>query len=148
MSDTEVGRVPAQHTERWCNQVAAELLMPLAMVQAAYPRDALVFDEIHRLAREFKVSALVVVGMVASSGRFEAQDRLDRMPGVAEFRKMQTALQGGAFVSGAITPTWAEDSRAFTYTHDGSRFRFDVGTMAAVNEGAVPAGAAGGRGSR
>lgn len=95
-----------------------------------------------------KVSALVVVGMVASSGRFEAQDRLDRMPGVAEFRKMQTALQGGAFVSGAITPTWAEDSRAFTYTHDGSRFRFDVGTMAAVNEGAVPAGAAGGRGGR
>jgi dipeptidyl-peptidase-4 len=95
-----------------------------------------------------KVSALVVVGMVAFSGRFEAQDRLERMPGVAEFRKMQTALQGGAFVSGAITPTWAEDSKGFTYIHDGSRFRFDVATMAAVNEGAAPAGAAGGRGGR
>jgi dipeptidyl-peptidase-4 len=94
-----------------------------------------------------KISAVVVVGMVAFSGRFEAQDRLEKMPGVAEFRKMQTALQGGAFVSGAVTPTWAEDSKAFTYTLGGSRFRFDVTTLAAVNEGAAPAAGAG-RGGR
>lgn len=96
-----------------------------------------------------RLGALVVVGMVAFSGRFEAQDRLDRMPGVAEFKRIRDAIapaQGGAFVSGAITPTWANDSKAFTYTFDGNRFRFDVATMTAVNEGAVPAG--GGRAGR
>lgn len=96
-----------------------------------------------------KLGALVVVGMVAFSGRFEAQDRLDRMPGVAEFKRIRDAIapaQGGAFVSGAITPTWANDSKAFTYTFDGNRFRFDVATMTSVNEGAVPAG--GGRAGR
>lgn len=68
VSDTEIGRVPAQHTERWCNQVAAELLMPLAMVQATYRPDALVFDEIHRSAREFKVSALVALRRFFDAG--------------------------------------------------------------------------------
>jgi len=95
-----------------------------------------------------KMSALVVVGMVACTAGFEAQDRLERMPGVAEFRTMQTALQGGAFVSGAVTPTWADDAKTFTYTQGGSRFRFDVATLTAVNEGAAPAGAGEGRGGR
>ena len=100
------------------------------------------------MTRMVRIVGVVVVGAVVFAGRYEAQDRLDRMPGVAEFRKMQTALQGGAFVSGAITPTWAEDSKGFTYTHSGSRFRFDVTTLAAVHEGAAPSGDAGGRGGR
>ena len=101
------------------------------------------------MKRMVRVVGLVVVVAAAFSGRFEAQDRLERMPGVAEFRRMQAAIapaQGGAFVSGAITATWAEDSKGFTYTHGTSRFRFDVATLAAVNEGAVAAGA--GRGGR
>ncbi len=94
-----------------------------------------------------RVVGLVLVGIAAGSASFSAQDRLAKMPGVDQFRKMQPLL-GGALVSGAITPAWADDSKAFTYTHGGSRFRFDVTTMAAVNEGPVPAGAAGGRGGR
>ena len=97
-------------------------------------------------------AVLVVVGMVAFGARFEAQDRLDKMPGVAEFRRLSSALApaaGGAFVSGAITPTWSEDSASFSYTHAGSRYRFDTATLNAVNEGVVAPGAAGaGRGGR
>ena len=95
-----------------------------------------------------RVVGVLVIGLVAFSVPFQAQDRLAKMPGVEQFQKMPTALAGGAFVSGAITPVWAPDGKSFTYTHAGSRFTFDVATMAAVNEGPAPAGAAGGRGGR
>ena len=61
ISDTQAGQVPEQQTERWCNQVAAELLMPLAELHAAYQRLTPIPEEIQRLAREFKVSTLVAL---------------------------------------------------------------------------------------
>jgi hypothetical protein len=81
-----------------------------------------------------KIAVLVLIGVVVGTTRFNAQDRLARMPGVDQFKKMQP-LMGGALVSGAITPAWADDSKAFTYNYAGNRYRFDVVTMAAVNEG-------------
>ena len=68
VSDAQAGRVPEQQTERWCNQVAAELLMPLEGLRAAYQRNAPVPDEIQRLAREFKVSALVALRRLFDAG--------------------------------------------------------------------------------
>jgi Zn-dependent peptidase ImmA (M78 family) len=61
VSDTQAGQVPEQQTERWCNQVAAELLMPLKELQTMHQRDAPIPGEIQRLAREFKVSSLVAL---------------------------------------------------------------------------------------
>ena len=75
VSDTEAGQVPELHTERWCNQVAAELLMPLQAVRAAYQPDTPVPDEIQRLAREFKVSSLVALRRLFDAG-FLDQARL------------------------------------------------------------------------
>ena len=69
-----------------------------------------------------RVVVALVIGLVVFSVPFQAQDRLAKMPGVEQFQKMQTALTGGALVSGAITPVWAPDARSFTYTHAGSRF--------------------------
>jgi dipeptidyl-peptidase-4 len=94
-----------------------------------------------------RVVGLVLVGIAGGSVSFSAQDRLAKMPGVDQFRKMQSAVAGQAFVSGAITPTWAEDGQSFTYNLAGSRYRFDLATMAAVNEGAA-ATAGAGRGGR
>lgn len=68
VSDTEAGQVPEQQTERWCNQVAAELLMPLQAVRAAYQPGTPVEDEIQRLAREFKVSTLVALRRLFDAG--------------------------------------------------------------------------------
>ncbi len=47
--------------ERWCNEVAAELLVPLAALKANYDTRADVASEVARLARDFKVSKLVVL---------------------------------------------------------------------------------------
>jgi Zn-dependent peptidase ImmA (M78 family) len=68
VSDTQAGRVPEQHTERWCNQVAAELLMPLQTLCKAHQPDILVPAEIQRLAREFKVSTLVALRRLFDAG--------------------------------------------------------------------------------
>jgi Zn-dependent peptidase ImmA (M78 family) len=68
VSDTQAGRVPEQQTERWCNQVAAELLMPLQALRAVYQPDAPIAEEIQRLAREFKVSTLVALRRLFDAG--------------------------------------------------------------------------------
>ena len=68
VSDTQAGQVPEQQTERWCNQVAAELLMPLVELRAAHQPNALIPEEIQRLAREFKVSTLVALRRLFDAG--------------------------------------------------------------------------------
>lgn len=68
VSDTQAGQVPEQITERWCNQVAAELLMPMEELRATHQRHAPIPDEIQRLAREFKVSTLVALRRLFDAG--------------------------------------------------------------------------------
>jgi Zn-dependent peptidase ImmA (M78 family) len=68
VSNTQAGQVPEQKTERWCNQVAAELLMPLEELRAVYQNDTPIPDEIQRLAREFKVSTLVALRRLFDAG--------------------------------------------------------------------------------
>jgi Zn-dependent peptidase ImmA (M78 family) len=68
VSDSQAGQVPDQQTERWCNKVAAELLVPLAELRAAHQRNATIPDEIQQLAREFKVSTLVALRRLFDAG--------------------------------------------------------------------------------
>ncbi|HEU0195990.1 MAG TPA: ImmA/IrrE family metallo-endopeptidase [Nevskiaceae bacterium] len=68
ISDTQAGRVPTQRTERWCNKVAAELLMPMDALRAAHRTNTDVPDEIQRLARRFKVSTLVALRRLFDAG--------------------------------------------------------------------------------
>jgi len=68
VSDSEAGRVPDQRIERWCNQAAAELLMPMQALRTAHDPDAPVAEEIRRLAREFKVSTLVALRRLFDAG--------------------------------------------------------------------------------
>ena len=74
VSDTQAGQVPVQQTERWCNQVAAELLMPLEELRGTYQRHAPIPDEIQRLAREFKVSTLVALRRLFDAGAISAAE--------------------------------------------------------------------------
>jgi Zn-dependent peptidase ImmA (M78 family) len=68
VSNTQVDEVPEQQTERWCNQVAAELLMPLEELRATHKLHGPIPDEIQRLAREFKVSTLVALRRLFDAG--------------------------------------------------------------------------------
>ena len=68
VSDVEAVEIGDQETERWCNRVAAELLVPLHLLQAEYATRAPLSDELHRLARRFKVSTLVILRRVHDAG--------------------------------------------------------------------------------
>lgn len=74
VSDSSPRRVAPLGIERWCNAVAAELLVPLAVFGAAYDRDADLWTEVRRLARRFKVSTLVVLRRMHDAGGLTRQE--------------------------------------------------------------------------
>lgn len=102
LSDADLGTRPTQDTERWCNQVAAEFLVPLDAAQDAYRPDADLTDELDRLAKLFKVSTLVVLRRLFDAGnmswasyRTAYEVELDRVLGFLEARAEGTS--GGSF---------------------------------------------------
>ena len=75
VSDAQALLLPNMEVENWCNQVAAELLVPLAVLRAEYNRAAELGNEVSRLARHFKVSTLVILRRIHDAGGL-TQDEL------------------------------------------------------------------------
>jgi Zn-dependent peptidase ImmA (M78 family) len=73
VSDAQAVLVPDHEVERWCNQVAAELLVPLVVLRDEYNRRAELRAEVSRLARRFKVSTLVILRRVHDAGGLTRQ---------------------------------------------------------------------------
>jgi Zn-dependent peptidase ImmA (M78 family) len=119
VSNAQVGQVPEQNTERWCNQVAAELLMPLEELRAAHQSDMPITDEIQRLAREFKVSTLVALRRLFDAGHInqvelwqyyrEEQERLrtvrERSSGGGDFYRSLGARTSKRFARAIVSST-------------------------------------------
>jgi Zn-dependent peptidase ImmA (M78 family) len=61
VSNPEVDAARGQEVERWCNQVAAELLVPLQVFKAEVDVGETLPQAVARLARRFKVSNLVIL---------------------------------------------------------------------------------------
>jgi len=68
LSDATAATVPAHRVERWCNQVAAEFLVPLAALRPEIRRGSDAAEECNRLARVFKVSSLVILRRMHDAG--------------------------------------------------------------------------------
>ncbi len=66
ISKPELGELSDQdETERWCNSVAAELLIPATSLRDAHQPDADLTGELERLAKFYQVSTLVVLRRLA-----------------------------------------------------------------------------------
>ncbi len=70
LSNSEVSILPENDVERWCNQVAAEFLVPFSVLRGELRSHVDIGSEASRLARRFKVSTLVILRRIFDAGGF------------------------------------------------------------------------------
>lgn len=68
VSDAQALLLSDNEVEKWCNRVAAELLVPLATLNQEYRKGSELRGEVDRLARRFKVSTLVILRRIHDVG--------------------------------------------------------------------------------
>lgn len=119
ISDPETGRLAGQGIERWCNAVAAEFLMPIALLQQDYRGGLPITEEIQRLARSFKVSTLVALRRLFDAGFIDEptlwqsyREELDRIrnldrggSGGGDFYRTLGARTGKRFARAVLSST-------------------------------------------
>ncbi len=125
LSDTALDAMPAHEVEIWCNRVAAELLVPLAVLREEFRRGEELPEALARLARRFKVSTLVILRRIHDAGGLtRAQfgdayrtelERLNTIPrsGSGTFYPAQNARAGKRFTR-AIVISALEGGTSFT----------------------------------
>ncbi|NQT14113.1 MAG: ImmA/IrrE family metallo-endopeptidase [Planctomycetes bacterium] len=74
VSDAQPLTAQGHRTERWCNRVAAELLVPVEAMRREYSKTADLGGEVQRLARYFKVSSLVILRRIHDVGGLTRQE--------------------------------------------------------------------------
>lgn len=68
LSDLDPRSVRANAVERWCNQVAAEFLVPMDEFRADFDPDADRREQMQALAERFRVSTQVILGRMREAG--------------------------------------------------------------------------------
>ena len=97
VSDAQPVEIEGNAVERWCNAVAAELLVPLAVLRGEYDPRADLRTETDRLARRFKVSTLVILRRMHDAGGLtRAQFRAAYDEELARLQALRTG-DGGNF---------------------------------------------------
>ncbi len=73
VSNPQIHLFPEKAVERWCNQVAAEVLVPRAALLEEHWPARLLQEEAQRLARRFRVSTLVILRRLYEVGRLSEE---------------------------------------------------------------------------
>lgn len=101
LDDMNLGVRTASEIESWCNAAAAEFLVPLELLRRRFREQIPLVEALDRLARDFKVSTLVVLRRLYEAdyldwGGFRAayREEVDRVLELAEQRE---GREGGNF---------------------------------------------------
>ena len=136
LSDAEAIAESGEAVERWCNRVAAEVLVPRNVIQTEIRVNEPLVDAMQRLARRFKVSTLVVlrrmndVGAVPPGGYRQAY-RAE----VARIAEIQRAGGGGNFYLSQAARVSKRFARAlFESTLEGHTLYRDAMRMLGVSK--------------
>jgi len=125
LTDVEPRSKPTNTVEKWCNCVAAELLVPLAVFRLEYDSGATLRDALDRLARRFKVSTLVVLRRIHDAGGLtreqfwrEYDAEVQRLrnrppPSGGDFYLTTAARVSKRFARAVVASTW-EGRSSFT----------------------------------
>ena len=117
LSNVELISKPLNEVESWCNQIAAEMLVPISILRDEYRSEELLFEELKRLARRFKVSTLVILRRLHDLAALTPKQfrraygteigRLQALPGRSggNFYAAQTSRVGERFARALITST-------------------------------------------
>jgi Zn-dependent peptidase ImmA (M78 family) len=117
LDDTSAAATPDDSVERWCNELAAELLVPMKVltVEAGAAVDLAI--DLPRLVRRFKVSSLVILRrlhdaeLISRRAFKRAYDgELQRIPRKAassggDFYRTEIAKVGRRFASSLVSST-------------------------------------------
>ncbi len=125
ISDSDASSIPSHEVEAWCNKVAAELLVPLAVLREEYRRGEDLSRALVRLARQFKVSTLVILRRIYDSGNLSRKEfrevydaelkklrALNKSKG-GDFYPTEIARVGNSFAHALVTST-LEGGTSFT----------------------------------
>jgi Zn-dependent peptidase ImmA (M78 family)/transcriptional regulator with XRE-family HTH domain len=126
LSDIQANADPHLDIERWCNQVAAEVLVPLVRMKEVFNPDLELDKEVQSLARRFKVSVLVILRRLHDAGVLdrdafhqaynEEYSRLMALPKSSSggnFYLTRAASVSKRFARAVIASTW-EGHASFT----------------------------------
>lgn len=100
LSDVQPVGAPTVEIEIWCNRVAAELLVPLNVLQQELTRATEALDlhaKMQRLTRRFKVSSLVILRRLHDAGAISRQRMWDAYRAELERLRERGTTSGGDF---------------------------------------------------
>ena len=117
LSNNSVADKPDHTAERWCNAVAAEVLVPSEIIREKYNPTEDLDKVVDRLARYFKVSKLVILKRIYDTGgidRHTFQKAYDKEKELAAKREeeRQKGKQGGDYHNNVV----ARAGKKFTFT--------------------------------
>ncbi|MCY3629448.1 MAG: ImmA/IrrE family metallo-endopeptidase [Bacteroidetes bacterium] len=97
LSNVAPNSFPSHVTEKWCNQVAAELLVPSLSLHKNFREDADLSQELGRLARQYKVSTLVVLRRLHDLGALQQKTFVEQYQVALSQLKPKTKSGGGNY---------------------------------------------------
>lgn len=103
LSNTTLTSTAGHRTEKWCNQVAAELLVPLDALREQYRKSEELPRTLKRLTSHFKVSSLVVLRRLRDAGYLSSNAFRQAYLGETRRHSSTRPSSGGNFLRTQMT---------------------------------------------